>query len=250
MEMSLYFSIASILAFVLAFVYVSRSLLKKLGAALSKRSSAFFSYLLSDVYNQTVHEYKVKIFTEINNHIETNNGEVMEIGAGSGGSMSYYSKDIDIKLTAVEPNQHFRQYLEKNLKKYDNIQLKNYIENVGEDLKDIPSNSITCIVITIVLCSVENQMKVLEEIQRVLKPGGKYFFIEHVIAEKGTSIYQFQKRVSKFWNCCFDGCNLDRDTGTFIKKAGFSEVEMKTFNANFNYFFKGLRPHIYGCATK
>ncbi|XP_057295280.1 N6-adenosine-methyltransferase TMT1A-like [Hydractinia symbiolongicarpus] len=250
MEITLYFSITSILAFVLAFVYVSRGLLKKLGAALSKRNHAFFSYFLGAVYNQTVHEYKVKIFTEINKHLETNNGEVMEIGAGSGGSLSYYSKDIDIKLTAVEPNQHCRQYLEKNLKKYDNIQLKDYIENVGEDLKDIPSNSIMCIVITIVLCSVENQIKVLEEIKRVLKPGGKYFFMEHVVAEKETSIYHFQKRFSKFWSFCFDSCNLDRDTGTFIKRAGFSEVEIKSFDANFNYFFKGLRPHIYGCATK
>ena len=89
-------------------------------------------------------------------------------------------------------------------------------QGYGEDLAaaGIEDNSVDAVIMTLVLCSVNDQIKCIKEIQRVLKPGGKFFYMEHIIADEGNKLRFVQTAFMQggFWPCLFDGCCTDRDT--------------------------------------
>lgn len=216
----------------------------------SHRTHAFISHMLVVTYNKAVADYKKTLFSKICEDVIKNDGHIMEIGSGSGGSFDYYPQNITVKLTAVEPNRHMRKKLDHRLLKYPHIKLIKYVINKAEDMKDIPSNSIGCLVSTIVLCSVDDQEQVFREIKRVLKPGGKYYFMEHVGDKDGTTLKCFQDHLNAIWGKFFNGCHLNRDTATMIKKASFKSVHVEEFNAKLDALFIVVRPHIMGYAEK
>ena len=77
----------------------------------------------------------------------------------------------------------------------------------------IPDSSFDAVVITLVLCSVQSVAKTLSEVKRVLKPGGSYYFVEHVISPNSDSTLRtIQNALSNigFWPFFFDGCYLNR----------------------------------------
>jgi len=82
-------------------------------------------------------------------------------------------------------------------------------------------------VATLVFCSVNKPEKVIAEILRILRPGGKFIFLEHVAAPKGTNLRMFQEIIKVPWKLIFDGCNVNRDTADIIKSAGFSGISMR-----------------------
>ena len=114
----------------------------------------------------------------------------------------------------------------------------------------VTSESIDCVLSTIVLCSVQDQTKVLAEVRRVLKPGGYFFFMEHVHAKERSIMALFQMLLNPLNSFLLDGCNVNRKTWETIHKAGFSEVQCQKFDAGLYYQFAMLRPHISGYALK
>jgi ubiquinone/menaquinone biosynthesis C-methylase UbiE len=77
------------------------------------------------------------------------------------------------------------------------------------------------VVSTLVLCSVEDQKTSLDEIYRLLRPGGTLRLIEHVVADSDPKTLRWQKILNPVWNfmCC--NCHLTRDTASAIEQAGF-----------------------------
>ena len=98
-----------------------------------------------------------------------------------------------------------------------------------------------------VLCSVPNVEGALAEVKRVLKPGGKFLFIEHVLApEPDRKLRLFQHILNPLQQATADGCHLDRDTLKSIQSAGFANVDASSF------VVPGLGligPHVAGIAT-
>ena len=98
-----------------------------------------------------------------------------------------------------------------------------------------------------VLCSVPNVQSALAEVKRVLKPGGKFLFIEHVLApEPDRKLRLFQHILNPLQQATADGCHLDRDTLKSIQSAGFAHVDASSF------VVPGLGligPHVAGIAT-
>src|SRR5690606_24951751 len=103
-------------------------------------------------------------------------------------------------------------------------------------------------VCTLVLCSVGAQQTALEEIKRVLKPGGKFIFIEHVGAEKGTKTRKFQEFIRPLWRFLADGCDPSRDTGEVLDQAAFSFLSCQSFTIKAPFGYQV--PHIVGEAVK
>lgn len=95
------------------------------------------------------------------------------------------------------------------------------------------------VVATLVLCTV-NMEKSLHEIKRVLKPGGKFLFIEHV-RPSGIVPGRLFDALNKVWPKIANGCNLNHLTGDAIKQSGFASLDMK---------YAGNNIFIYGVATK
>ncbi|PWA69983.1 zinc finger, RING/FYVE/PHD-type [Artemisia annua] len=131
------------------------------------------------------------------------------------------------------------------------ICITTFVENaifvqVGESLP-VSDGSMDAVVGTLVLCSVEDVNKTLQEIKRVLKPGGLYIFVEHVAAKDGTFLKVIQRVLDPLQQTVADGCHLTRETGDSISAAGFSSVDIKT---TFLSSASLINPHAYGIALK
>ncbi len=82
---------------------------------------------------------------------------------------------------------------------------------------------------TIALCSVRDQSKVLAEITRALRPGGRFVYFEHVAADRGTIRRQLERLVAPISRLVDHGCDPSRDTASAIARAGFAEVVTRRF---------------------
>jgi ubiquinone/menaquinone biosynthesis C-methylase UbiE len=109
-----------------------------------------------------------------------------------------------------------------------------------------PDESLDAVLSTLVLCSVKDPDGVLGEVMRVLKPGGRFLFLEHVRASEGTPLLRVQKWLRPAWRRLGDGCTLDRDTEAHLGEAGFRTLEVDRFSVPFPL----VSPHIAGIAWK
>ncbi len=102
------------------------------------------------------------------------------------------------------------------------------------------------VISTHVLCSVHDLDGALEEIRRVLKPGGKFVFLEHVAAPPHTGLRRVQNSVRPLWHLIGDGCYPNRETWRAIESAGFRDVQIEHYRADILV----ASPHIAGYAIK
>lgn len=189
---------------------------------------------LSAEYEQTVGDRKHSLFANIH-------GDVLEIGPGTGPNLFYYPKDI--RWIGIEPNPYMHPYLQKEAEK---LGLNIDIRTGTAERIDAEDNSIDTVVSTLVLCSVPNLSATLQEILRVLKPSGRFLFIEHVAAPQGTLLRKIQNGIKPVWKVTADGCNPNRETWIALESAGFASVNYQHFKAPFPI----VSPHIMGIATK
>lgn len=168
-------------------------------------------------------------------------GTVLEIGPGAGPNLPYFPSGI--RWIGIEPNPHMHPYLRQQAER-----LGFSVELRALNGEQLPAEdaSVDHVVSTLVLCSVPNQAGTLAEILRVLKPGGRFVFYEHVAAPRGTGLRRFQRVLSPAWKWFGDGCRIDRETWATIESAGFSEVQIEHFRLP-----EGpVAPHIAGFAIK
>ncbi len=172
-------------------------------------------------------------------------GDVLELGCGTGANLSFYPQTIK-HLVLAEPNSFMQQQLDLKLKNYPH--LSTCILDCFAESIPVPDNSFDVVVSTLLLCSVKNPAIALSEIHRVLRPGGKLLFIEHVAANNNPVRLKWQKRIEPFWKIVQCGCHLTRDTEANILQAGFT---LKTINRQ---SMRGVpavaRPSIWGAAVK
>ncbi|MEO8661724.1 MAG: class I SAM-dependent methyltransferase [Bryobacteraceae bacterium] len=168
-------------------------------------------------------------------------GEVMEIGAGTGPNLAFYPPGVS--LTAVEPNPYMHHYLRR---KADALGLPLEIQQHVAERIPAESDRFDAVVSTLVLCSVQQPAAVLAEIRRVLKPGGRFVFIEHVAADAGSSTRRRQEWIRPLCQCLADGCHPDRETWRMIDEAGFRHVSYSRFRLDLPV----VGPHIAGYAVK
>ena len=149
---------------------------------------------------------------------------VVELGSGSGANLRYLSRGT--RLIAIEPNRHMHSVLRRRAKKFG-IDLDLRVL-AGEKL-DLPSASVDFVFSSLVLCSVENPEQVIAEVRRVLRPGGRFVCIEHVVAPIGSAIHGFQRMIKRPWQWAFEGCDLCRDTGVTLRSSGFALIDVRPF---------------------
>ena len=164
-----------------------------------------------------------RLFASMAEVIERVNGPVLELGAGNGSNFRYYPKDTVV--ITIDLNGNFRTYLEKNLEKYKHIKLKDYLIGNAENMRElIPDGSCSCVVSSLLLCCAD-QKKVLSEVMRVLKPGGRFYFIEHIVEKPGTWVRFYQKQIEPFWASVRSNCHLTRNTDEVIQNFGFDNLK-------------------------
>ena len=196
-------------------------------------------------YDEESYEVHFKKKNELFQGVE---GRVLELGPGTGVNFPFL-KGKAIEWLGVEPNPEMHPYLFQNAK-------KNEMEIILLDCPDesicLPDNNVDYIISSEVLCSVKNLEETLKEIRRVLKPGGKFLFLEHVVDKKNLFRKMIQKLVPLTpWKLYSDGCNPGRDIGGAIVRSGFSEVQYTDYMREGSGIIITInRPHIYGWAIK
>lgn len=153
-------------------------------------------------------------------------GSVLDLGAGTGRNLEHVPPDVDA-LTLVEPDRHMRRRLRGKLSSDRPARFP--VRTVGAvgSLLPFRDEAFDVVVVTLVLCSVEDEAVVLEEIGRVLRPGGELRFLEHVAAEPGTRRSRWQRALEPFWKRLAGNCHLTRRTLESIGLAGFEVLEAR-----------------------
>ena len=146
-------------------------------------------------------------------------GDVLEIGAGTGANLPHYGASVE-RLVATEPDR----YMIPKLRERARRDRPGSLEIVESEADRLPFADATfdAVVSTLVLCSVPDLDRALTEAKRVLKPGGRFVFLEHVAAEDRPDRYVWQRRVEPLWKRVAGNCHLTRRTGDAIRRAGFT----------------------------
>uniref|UniRef100_A0A061RUX4 Methyltransferase-like protein 7a-like n=1 Tax=Tetraselmis sp. GSL018 TaxID=582737 RepID=A0A061RUX4_9CHLO len=207
---------------------------------------AFAMDRLMGRYEAMLSPVKAQLFGEALGGAGKGAQDILEIGIGTAPNLKYYPTLEGIRLTAVEPNLAMEQYARRNAAAagLDGDRLK-LLQGVAEEIP-LDDNSVDAVVGTLVMCSVPDVPRALEEIKRVLRPGGKYVFLEHVAAPRGSFTRLAQNVLNPAQMFIADGCHLNRETGLTIEAAEFEEVDMRRFTVQELMI---LGPHVSGIAT-
>lgn len=148
---------------------------------------------------------------------------VLEIGAGAGANLRYL--EAGTQVIAVEPSRHMHPHLRAAARRWG-IRL-DIREGTAERLP-LPDGSVSAVISSLVLCSVRDPAAALAEIRRVLRPGGRFWCVEHVRAPPGSTLAAVQRGLARPWRWLFEGCEC-RDLGGLLEGAGFEAVHVDPF---------------------
>ena len=180
---------------------------------------------------------------------------ILEINAGSGTNSIYYPTGSHI--IATDSREEEKEKIENNFMFQENdegqknLHLSAYIHTIPEELAGVPDSSVSCVVSFHSLCNARKKDRALDEIHRVLMPGGRFYFIEHTtVKERYTLLWlaQLNFRPTMFMlSCCID------TPETYLERSTFSKLSFKRKDVDMSRMMgplKCLVPHIYGYAVK
>jgi len=168
-------------------------------------------------------------------------GNVLEIGAGTGINLPHYDGNV-ASLVVTEPEPAMLRRLQQKAR--EQAPLAKVLRAPAEDLP-FEDGTFDTVVSTLVLCGVDDQERALREARRVLHPGGRLLFMEHVRSDD-PALARFQDRMN-WLNRLIVDCDCNRPTLTTIERAGFhvSRLDRTTLPKAPKF----VRPLIVGAAT-
>ena len=163
-------------------------------------------------------------------------GKVLEVGVGTGANFEYYSEDIE--LIGIEPSPYMIPRA-KNKKEVllfpDKITLLNIGCGYPEMEKLVEPDSLDAVVCTLVLCTVPDPSRALENFMKWLKPGGRLVILEHIRSHH-PSRGKLQDILNPLWKKVADGCQLNRPTDLLLTSSGFQMVREERFRIGIPFY--------------
>ena len=173
-------------------------------------------------------------------------GRVLEVGSGDGRSFEHYPPEVTA-LLAVEPDPTARESAAEPAR--NAVVRIEIVDGVAERLP-ADDGSFDAVVVMGVLCSVADPHVVLQELRRVLRPGGELRFWEHV-RSRHALFRAFQRVVDRlFWTRALGGCETTRDTESAIQAAGFNFERLERGFHSSSLFAITTAPYIHGVAIR
>jgi ubiquinone/menaquinone biosynthesis C-methylase UbiE len=148
-------------------------------------------------------------------------GDVLEIGIGSGLNLPYYDSGKVRKIFGLEPSAGMRRKAQPMVESSD-IEVE-FIDLPGEQIP-LENDSVDTVLVTYTLCSIADAVTALEGMRRVLKPRGRLIYCEHGRAPD-ESVRHWQNRLNPPWRRLAGGCNMNRDIPALLRAGGF-EITM------------------------
>jgi ubiquinone/menaquinone biosynthesis C-methylase UbiE len=173
-------------------------------------------------------------------------GRVVEIGAGTGANFVHYPPAVT-EVLAVEPEAYLRHLAEQAAREA-RVPVR-VVDGVADRLP-AGDDEFDAAVTSLVLCSVPDQATALAEIRRVLRPGGRLYFWEHVRAGQ-PGLARLQRVMdATLWPAFGGGCHTGRDTAAAIAAAGFTVERCERFDLPDTRVPIPAKPHILGTAVR
>ncbi len=200
------------------------------------RLNAWFLSFADDAMHEEYGDRKASMFGPVPD-------TVVELGPGSGANFRYYPTGT--RVIAVEPNPMMHGRMNASARRHG---IRIELRHAGAERMEVETASADLVVSTLVLCSVRDPERVISEARRVLRPGGRFAFLEHVAAPAGSRLRAVQDRIRRPWHWLGEGCDLTRDTATLLERAGFASLDMERFDSGMSW--APYSPHIAGVAFR
>ena len=170
-------------------------------------------------------------------------GKVLEVGAGNGINFRRYPATVD-EVVALEPEPYLRAKAERAMLSAP-VEVV-VLDGVADRLPEGESH-FDAVVLSLVLCSVPDPGRALDEARRVLRPGGELRFMEHArSARPGKARVQAVLDRSRAWPAVAGGCHCARDPVGSIESAGFRVERLRRFDLGPSWLH--TNPHVIGLA--
>jgi len=204
-------------------------------------------------YENSVHKEKERHFENFyravgRGTVETSRPlRILEVGIGPGPNMPFHAKASEgrVELTGVDVNENMQPFATANAEASD-VPFR-FVAGSAQSLP-FDDGAFDGVVVTHVLCSVPNPQEALQEISRVIRPGGAFMFWEHVGAWDQPMLRVQQDFFNPMQQFFFEGCNLNRDSMQQVQKCqGFDRVEGRRVYLGDRPL---LSPHAMGIAYK
>lgn len=141
-------------------------------------------------------------------------GEILEVGIGSGLNLPFYDRGKVRRIVGVDPST---ELLAKARQRVGTLPVE-LLQGSAEALP-LDDASIDTVLLTFTLCTIPAVETALQQMRRVLKPGGTLLFCEHGRAPD-PAVQRWQDRLNPLWKRCFGGCNINRDMAAFLRGSG------------------------------
>lgn len=149
-------------------------------------------------------------------------GRTLELGAGTGLNLEHYPPAVD-ELVLTEPDPYMARKLRARIASEGGRGRAVEVVESGAEALPFDDASFDSVVSTLVLCSVDQPERVLDEAARVLRPGGRLLFLEHVRSDD-PRLARWQDRLERPWGFVGAGCHPNRPTPQTLASSGL-EVE-------------------------
>jgi ubiquinone/menaquinone biosynthesis C-methylase UbiE len=156
--------------------------------------------------------------------LEEVSGTIVELGFGSGGNMPAYP-DAVAKVVAVDPSLVGRKLARERIGARP-IEVE-FVGLDGTEL-DLPDASVDNAVSTWTLCTIPDAVAAVREVRRVLRPGGRFYFLEHGLAPD-AKVAKNQNRFDGLQQRLAGGCHLNRDIGALVENGGLTLERCENF---------------------
>lgn len=181
--------------------------------------------------SESMTNYRQQLLSEVS-------GDVLEIGFGTGLNLPHYSPAVT-SLTTVDPNEGMGAIAQNRIEASAIPVKTKPISGENLPMDDASFDNVVC---TWTLCSIPNVEQALSEAYRVLKPGGKFYFIEHGLSDE-RGVQRLQNWITPVQKIVADGCHLNRKIDALVEET-FDQVEVEEFYAPdlpklMGYFYRG-----------
>lgn len=181
---------------------------KVFDATFGRFFAAIYDRLMAGTEDKGLRETRARLLADAR-------GRTLELGAGTGLNLGHYPEAVT-ELVLTEP---FEPMAKRARAKLESLGREPDVVAAPAESLPFDDASFDTVVSTLVLCTVRDPARSLAEIRRVLKPGGRLLFIEHVRSDD-PKLAKWQDRLRRPWFVCGHGCNCNRETLASIGAAG------------------------------
>ena len=166
-------------------------------------------------------------------------GTVLEVGVGSGLNLALYAPAV-ARLYGLDPSAELERLARRRLR---HVRVPVRLIVGSAEAVPLPDRSVDTVVSTWTLCSIPDPARALAEIKRVLRPGGRFIFIEHG-RSPDAPVLAWQERLNPIWKRLAGGCHLNRSIDRLVVASGFRITEIERGYTRgprpFTFLYKGL----------